>query len=109
MDIPDANIPRPKIPVISDMQLRKRKLNDKAVVKNVVVENQTIDEIQATSPRKLPLKLPDSEKFENITRPLIALNCDTLAKKRKLNKGSQTKPKDKDIVNNQVSKNIFSV
>ena len=36
MDIPDANIPRPKIPVISDMQLRKRKLNDKAVVKNQV-------------------------------------------------------------------------
>ena len=87
--------------------MRKRKLNDKAVVRNVVVENQTIDEIQATSPKKLPQKLPDSEKFENITRPQVALNCDTLAKKRKFNKGSQTKPKDKDIVNNQVSKNIF--
>ena len=72
------------------MQLRKRKLN-------------------ATSPRKLPQELPNSEKFENITRPQIALNCDTLAKKQKLNRGSQTKPKDKDIVNNQVSKNIFSM
>ena len=43
MDIPGANIPRPKIEVNSDMQLRKRKLNGsqskpikKAVVKNPV-------------------------------------------------------------------------
>ena len=42
LDIPDANIPRPKIPVISDMQLRKRKLNDKAVVKNQVSKTMII-------------------------------------------------------------------
>ena len=86
MVIPAANITRPKIVVNSDMQLRKRKLNGSK-----------------------PQELPNSEKFENITRPQIALNCDTLAKKQKLNRGSQTKPKDKDIVNNQVSKNIFSM
>ena len=88
MVIPAANITRPKIVVNSDMQLRKRKLNGF---------------------QSKPQELPNSEKFENITRPQIALNCDTLAKKQKLNRGSQTKPKDKDIVNNQVSKNIFSM
>ena len=45
MDIPDANITRPKIAVNSDMQLRKRKLNDKAVVKKKQVSKTIIIKI----------------------------------------------------------------
>ena len=60
-------------------------------------QNQTIDNI---SPRKLPKELPNSDKFEKfakITRPKIAVNCDTQLRKRKLN-GSQSKPINKNQV-----------
>ena len=55
------------------------------------------------SRRKLPKELPNSNKspkFANITRPLIGVNCETQARK----KSNQSKPKDKAIVKNQVSK-----
>ena len=53
------------------------------------------------SRKKLPKELPNSDKFANITRPLIGLNCETQARKSKSN---QSKPKNKAVVKNQVSK-----
>ena len=51
-------------------------------------------------------QLPNSDKFANITRPLIAVNCNTLARKNKLNMGSHSKPRDKV---DQVSKIIIKL
>ena len=46
-------------------------------------------------------ELPNSDKFSKITRPLIAANRDTLARKLKLNK---SKPRDKVEVSKTVIK-----
>ena len=66
-------------------------------------QNQTVYERR----RKLPPKLPNSNtspKVANITRPAISLNCETSARKRKLKRGFQSKPRDKTVVKNKVSK-----
>ena len=51
-------------------------------------------------------QLPNSDKFANITRPLIAANITTLTRKNKLNMGSHSKPRDKV---DQVSKIIIKL
>ena len=72
-------------------------------------EDQIEDLIARISQKKRPQKLPNSEKSDkvaNLPRPDIALNCETSAKKRKLKRGFQPKPKDKPVVKNQVSKTV---
>jgi hypothetical protein len=69
-------------------------------------QDQTIDNI---SRRNVPQQLPNSDefpKFANVTRPKIAVNCEMQLRKRKLN-GFQSKPINKDVVKNQVSKRII--
>ena len=78
-----------------------------------VVDNPVIDNDVPMEPPNPTLviqgianQLPNSDKFANITRPLIAANCNTLARKNKLNMGSHSKPRDKV---DQVSKIIIKL
>ena len=71
---------------------------DNAAMDNAFMDNQgQIQTIDNISPRKLPQQLPNLDKFANITRPKIAVNCDTQLRKRKL-KGLQSKPINKNQV-----------
>ena len=73
-------------------------------VDNTIFDNQDQNQTIDANPRRISAReLPNSDdypKFANITRPKIAVNCETQLRTRKLN---QTKPIKKAVVKNRVS------
>ena len=99
---------------------------DDEIIPGYVADNETIDNLGEQEPAiagyqqpanngvEAPAscsirsqELPNSDKFSNIPRPLIAANCDTLARKSKLD--CQSKPKEKVELKNQVSKTVIKL